>query len=234
MARILHVENEPDWIDITREALADHHHVDSASTYSEALGFIRGSATYDLALVDLNLLRWDDGQGKEILDVLRNECPSTRRIVVTGKLPAGSLRENIFDRYGVEEIIIKGEMTLPDLQRAVGTALNNSESVTPDVKLRKSEALHRYRTWRTNQGQVIDDRVRDAREYVHNAGRLHGQSGRRAQEQLDNILRERESFLDRCVSLEDALSNARTMEELMAALEQLDLAVEYFTRLGET
>lgn len=231
MARILHVENELDWIEITREALLDHH-VDSARTYSEALALIRGSSPYDLALIDLNLVRDNDGLGREILDVLRLECPSTRRIVVTGRPPEGGLRKNIFDAYGVEEIIIKGEMTLPDLQRVVGMALTASDTITSDVKLRKSEALQRYRSWRIFTSQAMDDKVRDAQEYVHNAGRVHGQSGRRAQEVLDALLGERELFQRQCSEVETVLTDARNLADVLAGVESLDLAMARFNSYG--
>src|ERR1700744_1734085 len=54
LERILHVEDEPDWLKFMRDALADYH-VDSAQTFKAALDLIRGNVPYDLALVDLNL-----------------------------------------------------------------------------------------------------------------------------------------------------------------------------------
>ena len=90
MARIIRVEDEPDWIEFTRGALADHR-VDSASNYAQALELIQGNAPYDIALVDLSLGRDDDRLGGEILDLLKTEYPSTRRIVITGRPPVGGL-----------------------------------------------------------------------------------------------------------------------------------------------
>lgn len=131
MARILHVENEPDWIEIVRRALADHD-VDSADSYEKALILIRDSPPYDLALVDLNLERENDGLGGEILDLLQVEHPATRRIVATARPPSGSVTRNIFDRYGADEVLIKGQLGLPDLRRAVSASLSKATDHQPD------------------------------------------------------------------------------------------------------
>lgn len=136
MARIIHVEDDSEWIKFARKALADHT-VDSANTYIEALLLIRDNPPYDLALVDLNLERNVDRLGGEILDVLKADYPTTRRIVVTGQPPAGGLRDNLFERYGLDDVIIKGEATLPGIRRIVAGALRRNP-VSPRGVDRKS------------------------------------------------------------------------------------------------
>src|SRR5579859_5552258 len=122
MARILHVENEQSWIDIVRRQLADHQ-VDSADTFEKALILLRDSPPYDLALVDLNLERENDGLGGQLLDMLKIEHAGTRRIVVTARPPSGGVMANIFKRYDADEILIKGQLGLPDLRLAVSNSL---------------------------------------------------------------------------------------------------------------
>src|SRR5580704_13813890 len=119
MLRILYVDDEPEWRRWMTRAL-DGYEVDATGDYVEALRFIRRYA-YDLALVDWELRRDDlsvggPASGGEILDVLRADRPSTRRILVTGRPPPGSMHSGLFVRYGLEEILIKGlEMELPGL-----------------------------------------------------------------------------------------------------------------------
>jgi predicted nucleotide-binding protein len=148
MARIIHVEDEDEWIQQIRRALADHH-VDSARNYPEALALISGGAVYDLALVDLNLEEDDDRLGGEVLDLLKADYPATRRIVVTGRPPAGGMRANILRRYGADEIIIKGTTTLPDLRRVVAAALARGSAWAVGESARDA-AAHR-----TDSGQHL-------------------------------------------------------------------------------
>lgn len=122
MARIIHIEDEDEWIQHMRRALADHQ-VDSARTYEEALSLISGNAPYDLALVDLHLGESNDLLGGEVLDLLKADYPATPRIVITGSPPPGGMGANILRRYMAVELIIKGTTTLPDLRRAVAEAL---------------------------------------------------------------------------------------------------------------
>jgi nucleoside phosphorylase/CheY-like chemotaxis protein len=129
VARIIYVEDELVWLDLTRNALIGHQ-VDSAGSFREAVALIQQNAPYDLALIDLNLEEGDDRLGGEILDMLKMDYPSTHRIVVTGHPPVGGLRANILDRYGVEEIIIKGHTTLPELRKIVTEVLSVDSPAT--------------------------------------------------------------------------------------------------------
>lgn len=122
MARILHVEDDDEWINYVQRALADHR-VDSAKSYEAALSLISGNVPYDVALVDLNLQENADRLGGEVLDLLMADYPATRRIVVTGRPPTGGMRTNILRRYAADEIILKGDTTLPDLRKAIAEAL---------------------------------------------------------------------------------------------------------------
>jgi CheY-like chemotaxis protein len=118
MANILHVEDDESWIAIIRENLLDHR-VDSARSQPEALRLlVTATRPYDLALVDLEL-KDRDRAGGEVLDVLMRLYPTVRRVVLTGRVPGGALWHNIFERYGVEEVLIKQDFDVPDLRRVV-------------------------------------------------------------------------------------------------------------------
>lgn len=221
MARILHVEDQGHWSDLIRRALADHT-VDCASSHDEALGYLFAGNSYDLALVDLHLIGDDDFLGGEVLDLLRTGYPGTRRIVVTGSPPMGSLRANIFERYGVEEIIIKGQSTLPDLRRVVEGALSRAADELPqDVKMRRSELRQRYYEWQRMHLSVLDRNLRDAEDYVRNAGRLHAQSRRRAEEARDAALAAKEEFDEVCKRTERLVHAIRDRRMADLAMDEL-------------
>jgi CheY-like chemotaxis protein len=222
MSRILHVEDEDTWRNFVKRALADHH-IDSAASTEEALRFLQGGAPYHLALVDLSLIRPGDLLGGEILDLLRARYPTTRRIVVTGNPPGGPLRANIFERYEVEEIIIKGQLTLPDLRRVVENALDQTKWGAPhQVKLHRSELRQRFRDWRRGQASLMTEKIRDAEEYARNAEKLSGQAGRRAQDALKVILDQQDGFWQDCLTIESELDGIVVMEDVFKAMEELD------------
>lgn len=229
MSKILHVEDEDSWRGFVKRALADHH-IDSAASPDEALYYLQGEVPYDLALVDLNLIKPGDLLGGEILDLLRSRYPSTRRIVVTGSPPGGSLRANIFERYEVEEIIIKGQLTLPDLRRVVEGALDQKMwGVPQDVKLRKSELKQRFRDWQRSQASLMNDKMREAEGHLRDTEKLHGQSGRRAQEALSVVQAQRDLFESDCSAIAELLDGAVVMKDVVRALEELGRVEERYT-----
>src|SRR6266516_1338714 len=138
MARILYVEDDKFWRSAVLERLGDHE-VDSVGSLKDAIQLLDTKPVYHLALVDLNLKTDSDRQGGELLDLLRLRYPSTRRIVITGSPPAGSVRNNIFDRYDVEEIIIKRDFDMPDLRRVVEEAIAQGPGgLTRSLRLSRS------------------------------------------------------------------------------------------------
>jgi CheY-like chemotaxis protein len=233
MARILHVENEPEWLDIVRRALADHQ-VDSAGTYERALMLLRDSSPYDLALVDLNLEQGNDGLGGEILDLLKLEHPATKRIVVTARPPSGAMMANIIRRYGADEVLIKGQLRLPDLRRAVAGSLggaDETESAEPmprELAQHKAALRQRYRDWTERVDGVIDERVAKAAEYLTNAQKLHRQSTHRAKASLDGWHALQKKFTDESARLEALIAGVDTATELRSAAEELERAENRF------
>jgi CheY-like chemotaxis protein len=222
MARIIHVDDKLEWIDVVRRALANHW-VDSARTYDKALQFIYGAVPYDLALVDLNLVGEDDRMGGELLDLLKEEFPSTRRVVVTASPPAGDLQTNVFERYALEAVIIKGKTTLPDLRMVVARALRrDADKIPQQVKILNSELMERYRDWRDRVEEQIRANVRDVHNKARDAGRLGGGLEFTAQSELDEWLRLQRRFNDDCGQLEFSVSAASTPDDVRSGMEQLE------------
>lgn len=229
MSRILHVEDQDIWRDFVKRALADHH-IDSAASLDEALRYLQGSAPYDLALVDLDLIKPGDLLGGEILDLLRTRYLLTRRVVVTGSPPSGSLRANIFERYEVEEIIIKGQLALPDLRRIVEGALDQTMWDVPrDVKLSKSELRQRFRDWQRVQASLLNDKIRETEEFSRNAEKLHGQAGRRAQEALSAVQAQRDRFKSDCSAIEKLVDGVVVMKDFFKALDEFERVEAKYT-----
>jgi CheY-like chemotaxis protein len=230
VARILYVEDEPAWLDLTRNALVGHQ-VDSARSFSEAVTLIQESPPYDLALVDLNLEEGDDRLGGEILDMLRMDYPSTRLIVVTGRPPIGGLRANIFERYGVEEIIIKGSATLPDLRRIVTEILraDSSVDITQDVKTDKSALAQRYRDWHRHVESIIRTEIREAQDVASGVEKKRGKQGRMTATDQNLWLLLREEFVRMSYDFERTLSDATSIPDIAEATDKLDIMINKFS-----
>jgi CheY-like chemotaxis protein len=125
------VDDDEEWRQLIKSRLGDHH-VDSAKSLQEAISLLQAGPPYDVALVDLNLATDSDRQGGDLLDLMRIRYPSTFRVLVTGSPPAGSVRKNVFERYGVEEIIIKSNLDMPDLRRVVEEAIIQKSAEAPE------------------------------------------------------------------------------------------------------
>ncbi|WP_225732111.1 MULTISPECIES: response regulator [unclassified Nocardia] len=64
----------------------------------------------DCALIDLNLTDEDDYSGYEVLSYILHNRPDLPRAVVTGSHLKGAISKNILLRYGVGDIVIKGDV----------------------------------------------------------------------------------------------------------------------------
>jgi CheY-like chemotaxis protein len=228
MARIIHVDDKLEWIEVVQRALANHR-VDSARTYSEALELIYGAAPYDLALVDLNLVGEDDRMGGELLDLLKEEFPRTRRVVVTASPPAGDLQTNVFERYHLEAVIIKGKTNLPDLIMVVARALRrDADKIPQQVKIRNAELMERYRDWRDRVEEQIRAYIRDAHYKARDAGRVGGRAELTAQIELEEWLSSQRRFKDTCKQLEFLVASASTSDDVKSGMEQLEQVMTNF------
>lgn len=228
MARILHVDDKEFWRELVKRRLRDHH-VDSAGSLNEAIELLNSESAYSLALVDLNLATDSDGQGRELLDLLRMRYPSTSRIVLTASPPGGGLRKNIFDAYDVEEIIIKSDFDIPGLRRVVEEAIDQGGPTPPQqLRLNRSFLRQRFRDWQRMQRTRLTEKRRAAEEHLYDAAKVSAQSRERAQTDVDEAKKALKQFNELCIRLRTMLGSIRTEQDLNAALEALDAAEEQF------
>jgi CheY-like chemotaxis protein len=228
MARIIYVEDEPEWREFARSALAGHQ-VDFAGNFREAVSLIQGNR-YNLALVDLNLGEADARLGGEILDLLKIEYPYTCRIVVTGSPPSGSLRANILERYDVDEIILKGRTTVPDLRKVVTDVLRGMGAATaaPAARDAKAQLTRRYRDWHEQVAGIMRSRVREAQDQVRNAGRLRTESGQPVTGNRNGWLELQERFSSSTADFERLLAESRSQQDVSSVSEQLNRMMSKF------
>src|SRR5512145_1788428 len=79
-----------------------------------------GDEAFDVALIDLNLSRFQSAEGLEVLDSVRKAHPSTRCLIVPG-MAANSIKEEAL-RRGARAVVRK-PFSLVDLEKAVLDAM---------------------------------------------------------------------------------------------------------------
>jgi CheY-like chemotaxis protein len=228
LARILYVDDEEFWRKLVTGRLQDHH-VDAVNSLPAAIALLDSEPAYAVALVDLNLEGDSDAQGGELLDLLRKRYSATKRIVVTGNPPAGSIRKKIFERFDVEELIIKSDLELPDLRRAVEEAITTGRGELPQsLRLNRSAVRQRFREWQRVLANRLREERRDAEAHLANASRVSTQSRQLAQEAVARARDTEARFRTRCAELRKTLANINTERDLNAALDALERAEEEF------
>jgi response regulator RpfG family c-di-GMP phosphodiesterase len=140
LPRILFVENEDSWINIAKAILADYD-IDEVRTSSEAILKLKSETHYDLILSNLNLTDVNEASGEEVLEYIRDNCPSIPRIVITGKPVRGPIHSTLFERYQITEFITKGEINVPELRQLVRKILMPFLTGTKELQTRKNEML---------------------------------------------------------------------------------------------
>lgn len=125
--RLLYVEDTERWTTVAKEALPDYE-VICAESLGKAMFALVNEGPFALVLVDPNLTDLDEGDGLEVLEYLRDRMPEVPRVVVTGSRFPGAITKTLGKRYGVSEILIKGDYTLPDLRSTIDSLVNESIS----------------------------------------------------------------------------------------------------------
>lgn len=122
--RILLVENENNWRNALRDLLIDYD-LHSASTYAEARENLEKNETYDLLIINLNLLAEPDMHrdrlGLKLLSKIREENYPAPCIIITGD-PDIQVR-NWIRQYDVHDIFVKGNTNLDRFCESVKEAL---------------------------------------------------------------------------------------------------------------
>jgi CheY-like chemotaxis protein len=213
------VDDDESWRRLIKGRLGDHT-VDSAESMQRAIELLESGVSYDVALVDLNLETDSDRQGGELLDLMRIRYPRTRRILVTGSPPAGSVRRNVFERYDVEEIIIKRDMEMPDLRRAVEEAVAQGPGGPPQsLRLSRSALRQRFRDWQSAQADRLKNEIRVADERLRDAAKGSEHSMQRAETAVEAAKKREAEFRSERTRLRKLLENIENAEQLSTALE---------------
>ncbi len=149
-ARVLIVEDEPEWQDIVSELLADEGHVYSvAHNYESALEQI-DQEFFNVVFLDMMLHEFDmpvrGGTGWQLLDYLVEQCPRTRVIILSGRATAGDAARLVRD-YPIAAFIDKSE---DDVEAQILDAVRQAMQA-PSLHI---QTFGQFNIWR--DGQLID------------------------------------------------------------------------------
>lgn len=220
MACILLVDDDKEWLYLIRAALPEHQ-VDQAQTYDGALEKLSSGTAYDVAIVDLNLLETGrDGLGGTLLEIMRDEYPSTRRIALTGLHPTAV--RDVFDRFGVADLLLKGPLIeLSVVRSVVESTLRPYSDIPADVKVEKSRLAASLRSWKAGALVLIDQRTRTQENDMAVAG-LAGKVAKEAVAEFRELRARKERLTRDCSILATFISNIRTHDEALQATQELE------------
>ena len=225
MALILLVDDESDWLDLIRRALPEHQ-VDQAQSYDEALANLSSGVDYDVAIVDLNLLGTGgvgtgrDGLGGKLLEIMRDEYPSTCRIALTGLPPTST--KDVYDQYGVADLLLKGPLVeMADVRRVVETALQRSSDIPADLRVERSRLSASLRSWKADALVLLNQRARTLENDIANAD-LVGKVPQEALAQFRELRARRGRLTAECAALAALIANIHTHDEAGQASRELE------------
>ena len=159
-ARVLVVEDEPEWQNLVAEVLADEKHTCRlAGTYQGALAFL-DKESFNVVFLDMMLHEFDlpvrGGSGWKLLDYLVEQRPRTKVIVLSGRATAGEAARLVRD-YPIAAFIDKGE---PDVDAQIVKAVRLALQL-PSLRI---QSFGQFKIWR--DGQLIDHWERGQAETV--------------------------------------------------------------------
>jgi CheY-like chemotaxis protein len=228
LARILYVDDEEFWRTFIKNQLRDHH-VDAVGSLQEAVDLLQSTQAYDVALVDLNLHDNGDGEGGELLKLLLLRYPETKRIAVTGSPPEGAVTR-LITRYGIQELIIKGEFRLPDLRQAVEEAIAAKPDELPQaLRLIRWTLRQRFRDWQRLQSDRIKEERSKAEEYLSHVTGIRGQTRKEAEEAVVRARLRDAQFREVTTRLRGIVTNINSDADFDAALAAQEDAEEQFS-----
>ena len=149
-ARVLVVEDEPDWQDLVGEILADEGHICCAAyDYESALDQL-DQEPFTVVFLDMMLHEFDlpvrGGTGWRLLDHLVEQCPRTKVIVLSGRATAGDAARLVRD-YPIAAFIDKGE---EDVEAQILEAVRQAMQA-PSLGI---QTFGQFNIWR--DGKLID------------------------------------------------------------------------------
>lgn len=128
--RVLLIEDRADWRkQLSRYLRQEGHSFETVETYHEALAVL-DRQTFDVVLVDLRLVDWDDTnyKGLELLpriDELRKEN-GTQAIIVTAHPTSENIRE-AFQDHDISDFLLKSDLNSQRFKQAVGKAVGKAQ-----------------------------------------------------------------------------------------------------------
>jgi len=149
-ARVLMVEDEPEWQNLVAELLTDQGHTcRTANTYQNALSQL-DQVSFNVVFLDMMLHEFDlpvrGGSGWRLLDHLVEQHPRTKVIILSGRATAGEAARLVRD-YPIVAFIDKGD---PDLEGQILDAVHQAVRA-PALRI---QSLGQFKIWR--DGQLID------------------------------------------------------------------------------
>jgi hypothetical protein len=221
MASMLLIDNETEWLDRICKAFPEHD-VDQAQTYHDALALLRDDgATYDVAIVDLNLLpEGNDRLGGVILEFMIDSYPSIRRIALTGEPPTAM--KALFDRYKLDDLLLKSDIDLAVVRDVVGAALAQITGAVPrGLKAEGSGMLTSLRSWKAGIMAGLDQRARTLRNDVLDAQRegKKAEDSARELEALEATMRNLDAEYS---ELSKLISGIRSDQDLVQASQEFE------------
>lgn len=214
MARILHVDALHCWREIVRHALPDHR-VDVADSSEEALDLVQGGAAYHLALVDLRVVPDRGIVGTGLLGLLHSRYPETRAIAVAAVRPPDAVREELAERFGIEEMLIPSGTSVPDLRHVIEETLR--KAVPVDARVRRAELHDRNRHWQRRLAAELDSRVHAADMVARNASGNGPDLRRRARTAIEDARALRERFRADSAAITDRIDRSASFQEVLDA-----------------
>ena len=229
MASMLLIDNETEWLDRIRKAFPEYE-VDQAQTYHDALALLRdGGAAYDVAIVDLNLLPvGNDRLGGVILELMIDSYPSIRRIALTGE--PGTAVKALFDRYKLDDLLLKSDIDLAVVRDVVGAALAQITGAVPrGLKAEGSGMLTSLRSWKADTMAGLDQRARTLRNDVLDAQRegKKAEDSARELEALEATMRNLEAEYSELSKLISGIRSDQDMARASQEFEQLKNKYEH-------
>jgi CheY-like chemotaxis protein len=231
MTTILIVDDDPDWQELLPRALAGYQ-VAVAGTYEAALTLLAEGMSYEVAIVDVNLvylqqeqrttgIPGDDGLGVGILRVLRDSYPNTRRIACTG-LPAEAV-DGVIEQYGLDSLLHKKELSsLKEVRAATEASLQRAWTDIPAaVWNAKSELGVRFSGWRKERAEHFQVVAKLLGEEIHEA-RSIGQPTKHLLQELTDLNKGVEKFGAECPAYVQMLTAARSGEDVQQASLEFD------------
>ena len=117
---MLHVEDDPDVLDLVEDTLNGRYTLQSARTLEEARSILHG-VRFDIAILDLAL---PDGSGRDLVPLLRER--GSQVIVFTAQDPDAELASE------VDALLVKSRSSLPGLVETLERLLHGKATVAQE------------------------------------------------------------------------------------------------------